>query len=384
MVKSNYDLLYQDIKRISKRYPILSKEEELSLLSQYRSTGNLIYRDAIINSNMRMIVGEVKTFHTRNRINNSLFDELIGVAFKEGVECIERFRVDKGDGSICSFIKNSVIRGIKNWSKTHIDNGELLLLHRPSNRYSEYIREEQAMNRFAQKNGRLPLDGEQIYNIDGNPIIYMKKNRVKISSIERLEELDKLHDIDTEEDYDLSKLDVLKNHISTLPLREREIYEQVFSGAKKKDIIFEITPLLKKEINKTEKKGTNLFLLRSGVGSEKQELSLKIISYLKNKKENSFKYEDDNGSFQYNHKDEKGRYVIHVNKKNINVNTIFRQKNKDFIIYKLHDIVRNEFRCSGIVDLTIGSFMDVQELKKATDALIQNIRLNKTLMTKLL
>jgi DNA-directed RNA polymerase specialized sigma subunit len=381
--------LYKDIAITSKKHKILSKKEERVLIAQYQKTGDTIFRDSLIKSNLKMIVNEAKKFHMGNSMNPSLFMELISVCFQEATECIDRYKPTKGNGSVCSFIRNSISMALRNFSRCNIENGEFLMLHKPSNRYSEYKEEEFAASYFSQKEGRYPIQGEMLPNKNGGkPLQYMAKGRTNIVSIEPILYTCEHTDIDIEQkaptkylNYKLydndshdKRFNVLKNHINTFSLREREVYEYEYvQNMKKQDILLNISPITESDMEKCESTGSNFYTLESTITYD-----INIISYLNNTKTNDLTYDDGEVMFDY-HSLKNNVYIIHTTSEFLNPASFFRVKDDTYAIYNKDcgDIISSHDK------LKQGYCITLQQLKRIGESILSNIRLNKQLMTQL-
>lgn len=280
-----FDRLY---KEVGKEHNELPLNEQLDVLKLYHETGDHIYANMIIKSNLKLIMGICKTFLRNTSPELPIYLDVHSEAFKEALDCLDRFKFDIGECTVPSWIRNNVFRCITSYVKSYkhvvkytpIVHDKLDLHHK-------------ARNAFYTVNERFPVKGDEVnFLYKGRRVDYEFKNDLdnpkfisdtcKVSSGE--DELF-LFDIVKQEDENIFyfedeeyKKSILKKIINLLPFRHKQLIDLIYyRGVKIKDVNTKITPLTQGEMIKAKKNKNNR--LNFSINGEKKILDVYLADY---------------------------------------------------------------------------------------------------------
>lgn len=262
-----YDSLF---KEVGKNQLKLSLSEQYDLLVKYHEFFDEKYSDLIVRANLKLIMGICKRFLRHKTQDHPMYMDVHSEAFKEAVNCLKRFRFDKGNCTVPSWIRNNVHRKISNFMKTN----KYCIKYTPivHDRLDLYGK---AKNAFYTKNERLPMAGDSVdflykgrrefyeFKKDYDTPIFLAETQAfkgadgdvetSIFDIIQKEDENQLYMEDEKH-----KKELFKNIIDTLPYRQKQIMNLLYyEGVKVMDINKKITPLTEKELLKAEKHSNN-------------------------------------------------------------------------------------------------------------------------------
>lgn len=265
--------IYESLfKEVGKNQLNLSLDEQHDLLVKYHENGfDTQYSEQILKANLKLIMGICKVFVKNKSPNHPLYMDIHAKAFREALECLKRFRFDKGNCTVPSWIRNNVYRGVSSFIKANSN-----VVKYNSVMYDKIDMHRNAKDAFFTRHERPPVEGDDInflyrgrhvdyrFTKDYEAPIFVAEDIQtqsddgvsNMSIFDLIQEHDENRLCDEDEKY---KKEVFKEMIATLPFRQRQITNLVYyHGYKIKDIGTKITPLTENELLKAERGQANV------------------------------------------------------------------------------------------------------------------------------
>jgi DNA-directed RNA polymerase sigma subunit (sigma70/sigma32) len=373
-ILTDYEVEYSTNRKLAKKYPPLSRVEQIALVKKYKDTGNTIYRDRLVLSNMKLIVSVAKKFHLSKKLNSDLFTTLISIGKVEAIECIDRYNCEMGNATISSWIRNSIERAMMNYSKQQFHNGNLSIYRRAISRFDSQYLESIAHEKFLQENHYEPQYGQEFIlnrNDKDKKVIFGKNSfKTQIS----------LHDVNVDDinEVEYNQYDIVDNRnyvsnemrrIMREVLTEREIVVcNLFFGeddnASLSDQIVNIPPENKYEKLKLYDSGSNPFILNDNI-------NIVIVRHNFHDKKNDTFFKLGDIEFNY-HEKYNGNYIIYTSDQSFDI-AQFNGVTKITNNFGQNVLINN----TSYLYLKCGSSVSIQSLSTCKKKLISKMRKNK-------
>lgn len=283
-----YDSLFKEVGR---NQLTLSLDEQYDLLQKFHNSDfNEIYSEKILKANLKLIMGICRQFLRNKSPQHPLYMDIHAKAFREGLECLKRFRFDKGNCTVPSWIRNNVYRALYNFIKVNSSavkcNAVML---------SKMDLYRNAKDAFFTHHERQPVEGDEIdflyrgkrieykftkdYQspiVIGEDIVIQAKDEPSIGSI--FEAMSSDEDDTSFFDDNYYVKEIFQDIIQQLPFRQRQIMELVYyRGHKIKNIERKMTPLTRTELLKAEKNQANV--LKFKINGKAKTLKVFVAEY---------------------------------------------------------------------------------------------------------
>ena len=338
--------------QILRQHTTLSIPQQHDLLKDYITTKNVNSRNAIVQANYRLIISLARGFNRGG--DEFLLKDLISEGLTAAYTCLDRFQLNRGDCTVVSWIKTSVIRALNEY----VSNNKIVSVNISARK--RMALEYELVNLFYVKNGYYPAVGQTLTEvINGQEQTLIVKNLYGSIDVHDIENIDydspdndeSLEDVDVNLFYKLINTDALTQ-------REQLMLDWVYyKNNSPADLRFYLLPQDSNEIKSLYKSGKNIININ---GSE-----LNVFYFLnkhKNKHTSSIVYNNQINDYytnknEFSIKSEKELSVIYDGKiiTPILKNNIYLYKitlnNKGFILtaqsmYNLHDMLLDNLRMS--------------------------------------
>jgi DNA-directed RNA polymerase specialized sigma subunit len=245
---------------IGKNQTSLSVEEQHKLFLLYKKTGDRVYVNKIINSNLKLIAKQTQRFLKHHNPYDPFFLDFFGEAMLVATACIDKFDINK-NASIVTWIKNNVLWHLYSFAKKTQFPVTINVFA-----INKIIEELKEADNFFNLNGREPQKGEEFKGFTFKGI----NTLLSSDTMKKEQETDyEPHKKFEEEQHALFYSDIIHSLVSKMDDEERRIVEAFLnSSCSFKDGHLHYLPRDEGEMRKI-KKGRGV---KVSVGTEETEI----------------------------------------------------------------------------------------------------------------